>query len=357
MSSRAGLSFGGLLVGIGLGWIVFTSLDISARSMAWLLIILGSAVIGATILSSVLRVRTGGVISAFAVGLVISLLMTSGFVGPIGPLAFSKERTREFTGAVNASSIHFETKNVNGQVNVSSWTRPNAYNVTLSIRGKGTTETQAQDALSKLKESLSTQTQSGVLRLTLAFDVPTGTWNYLEVNVTVHVPADKITRLDVETTNGAIIVRDITASTLKLKTVNGAILFNNVNAMDVEAGTTNGGISGTVEADKLSATTTNGAVTVRIPSLRSGNYTLRSTNGLVTADITTGVSTGIRLDLSNTNGAITVSVPGMSYQTNTAHQKIGQTLGYETSVIKISVNARTTNGDIRVTDIRATTGI
>ncbi len=106
MRESSALWFGGVLLGIGVGWYVFNSIDLSQNMIAWLFIILGAGVV----LSGLMKWispgtpfnRLGGSIAG---GLVIALFMTQGFsfitglsnIGGWGP--YTAQDTKTFTGA------------------------------------------------------------------------------------------------------------------------------------------------------------------------------------------------------------------------------------------------------------------
>ena len=86
MSKSSGLGFGGFLLGLGVGWVVFQYLDISGNIFAWLLILGGAGVVVSSLFQSRLPYRNiGGLVGGVMGGLILALFITSGF-GFIGDI-------------------------------------------------------------------------------------------------------------------------------------------------------------------------------------------------------------------------------------------------------------------------------
>ncbi len=60
MSGRGGLGFGGFLVGLGTGWMVFQEIHVSGELFAWIMIIAGAGVVASSLLFSSRRNRHFG---------------------------------------------------------------------------------------------------------------------------------------------------------------------------------------------------------------------------------------------------------------------------------------------------------
>ena len=81
MSQKSGaIGFGGFLIGLGIGYLVFKQLNITFNEAAWALIILGVAIV----LSAVIRSISPGlgihrVVGGLAGGLILALFLTQGF--------------------------------------------------------------------------------------------------------------------------------------------------------------------------------------------------------------------------------------------------------------------------------------
>lgn len=356
MGNRRGLGFGGFLVGLGVGWIIFTSVDVSSRILAWLLIAAGGAIVATALLSYISPgFRLTGVAASVVAGLVIALVFTSGFgifwPGPTngGPYPYSKEEPRSYSGVATAEKLLFQVESINGQIDVSTWEK-DEFSIELTVKARGATESEAQSNLEKVDTSIDERLVQGRLELTLTIDVPRLTWNRVSVDVTVTLPADAVVDLDVETTNGAISLARLNGGTLKFRTTNGVLSFDKTEAITIRGSTTNGRIEGDVEAESLIVDTTNGVIELIIPSLRSGEYDLETTNGNVDIKVVPSDAVGFNLDVSTSVSTVTFDLPNLNYDLNTARHKRAQTEGYEDKPIRISIDASTTNGSGKVHD-------
>ncbi len=142
MSRSSGLGFGGFLIGLGVGWVFSTYLEVSRTMFSWLIILAGAAVVASSLISrSSYRNEYGGLVSGLLGGLVLSLIFTSGFSFLSGGFngdsfgSYTAHDTQTFNGAITASRISLEIDNFNGPISVSTWSK-NEYNVELDIRAR-----------------------------------------------------------------------------------------------------------------------------------------------------------------------------------------------------------------------------
>ena len=99
MSKGQNLGFGGVLIGFGLGWLVFSYFEISSDLISWLVIIAGLGIVAGSLLSrNRFQFNYGGLISGLVGGLILSLIFTNGF-GFIGNIF-----GRSITGSGNLVS-------------------------------------------------------------------------------------------------------------------------------------------------------------------------------------------------------------------------------------------------------------
>lgn len=354
MRNPRGLGFGGFLVGLGVGWIVFTTIDVSSQILAWLIILAGGAIVASTLLSYLSPgFKLTGVTTSLIVGLVIALVSTSGF-GALWPgswnggdYPYSVEETRDFSGVATAGDLLFKVDNVNGNIEVSTWERAE-YEVELTVKARGTSDSDARNNLGKVDTSLDDRLVGGRLELVLTISVPRLTWNRISINIAVTLPADAEVDLDVETTNGEISLAQLKGETLRLRTTNGDLSFDGVEATTITGSTTNGRIRGVAEAEDMTASTTNGGIELSIPSARSGEYDLGTTNGNVKITVTPSDEAGFDLDMRTTSATVTFNLEDLTYEVNTNTHKKAQTEGYDAKPIQISIEASTTNGSVRV---------
>ncbi|MGN6742361.1 MAG: DUF4097 family beta strand repeat-containing protein [Amnibacterium sp.] len=153
-------------------------------------------------------------------------------------------------------------------------------------------------------------------------------FGFCDLRVRVGVPAGS--DLSVQDTNGAVVVRDLTGS--------------------VDASTTNGAVSLTGLTGDVSATSTNGQVEVLAGS--SATVVAGTTNGAVRLEFS---SPPRSVHATSTNGAVTVRVPadGTTYavQASTVNGGIGGDVTNDPSSSR-SITASTVNGRITVEHLR-----
>jgi hypothetical protein len=356
MSNSRGIGFGAFLVGLGAGWLIFTFIDVTSKTFAWILIILGAGIVASGVLRYISpKVPLSGVVSSLSVGLIIALIFTSGlgfiwpWSGPGGPYRYTLDESRNLKGDALAPNLLFRVENVNGQIDVSTWDRPE-YNVDLAIKAQGNTEREAQSNLEKVDTTIEENLVQGRLELVLTISVPRLTWSRVSVNVAVTLPADATVDLDIQTTNGGIKMEDLTGSMLTLSTTNGDVAFDGVEADTISASTTNGRISGSVQAADMTADTTNGVISLSLPCTRTGSYGLETTNGNVDVTVVPSGDVGFDLDASTSSGGATLDLSGLTYETSTSRHKVAHTEGYETKPVQIEIDASTTNGNVSVGD-------
>jgi len=354
MARPRGLGFGGFLIGLGAGWMTFRYMTLTTQMWAWLMIIAGSAIVASAVVSYYKPgFNAGSLVSAVAGGLILSLVMTQGlgFVNFIsdsgGVYPYSEEEVRNFDGGVAVSDVLFSTENVNGIVDVSTWSS-NSYSINVTVIGKGTSESDALSMLGNVETDVSTFPVGGRLEIVLTIDVPRTLWKKATVNVEVKLPASATVDLDVSTTNGELRTTDLTGGDLYLTLTNGNMVIDDVTASTIHASTTNGNVQGTLEAEDVSARTTNGRITLEVPSQMSGSYDLSSTNGNIEVSVSPSQDVGFKVDLSVSNGVTSISLPDLDYTTNTAKHKVAETEGYSSMSVKIEVEASTTNGNVEV---------
>ena len=329
-------------------------MSLTADLVAWLLVIAGGAIVASSILSYISRgIPLTGMVSWLAVGMIIALLTTSGpaqFFSTdwvTGVYPYSTEESMNFPGAATESTVLFVVENVNGQIEVDTWDR-DEYNIDVTVRAKGTTEEDVQDALEKVDITLDDRVTAGRRELILTISVPKLTWMKVSVSMTVTLPADATIDLDLITVNGNIETSNIAGGDLSLHSTNGEVSFDHVYAPKIAISTTNGRIRGYVEAGTMTATTTNGQIDLTLPSTRSGSYTLSTTNGDINVNVDPSENTGFDIDLRTTTGGVTIDIEGLTYDTDTTKHKSAQSIGFASKTIQIEVDASTTIGSVTV---------
>ncbi len=353
MSNRGAIGFGGFLLGLGLGYLLFRELNLTLNSAAWILIILGSAIV----LSAVIRAVSPGlglhrIVGGLAGGLIFALFLTQGisfFTGIIGVnngfLPYLTSDVKTYTGASTGDSVYLRLGSMNGEITVTTWNQQE-YRIVSTITARGTTQKEADDNLANLGKDLVNVDAASQQSLTLVYNSPILINNPYQINVEVKLPANAKLDLDLTTSNGIVTVSNVNGGSVTIHTSNGALRLNNVKADTLSGSTSNGPITGTFDATNCDLETSNGPLTIQIPSTMSGTYSFQTSNG--NADVTVGSTTEYRFDASTSNGDVTFSVPNFIYSRDTRTSKAGQTVGYDTAQTKISVAVQTSNGSVTV---------
>ena len=352
MSYTRGLGFGGFLIGIGAGWIIFTNYSVDSNISSWLLILLGLSIIVSSILPRLLPdLRIGGLFSGLVIGMIVAMVINTGF--SILPWSnsypYSEEGYKNFTDSVIADSILFETLNINGQIHIESW-EENQYKVSAKVLAKGRTVSDAESNFNEVDIQLNDDLNSGVQELELEITIPQTLRNRINIDITVYVPSDSIMDVDVSTTNGGIILESINGGDFYIETTNGDLVFYDVTADIIDGDTTNGGIRGTTQSSDFSGKTTNGDISLTLPSTESGSYNLRTTNGNVNLIVSQNAETGFNLDCSLSNGNLVFDLDDLSYTEQTSKSKDATTQNWDTASVQIEIDASTTNGNINISD-------
>jgi hypothetical protein len=356
MSSDAALGFGGFLVGLGLGWVLFSYIEVSFNIFAWLLIIIGAAIIVSRLISwgggsaGVVNKFIGG----FSGGLIIALFLTSGISliqdisgngGILGP--YNAEDHLSFSGVTDQDRTFFECNNFNGRVTVSTWDKEE-YNITLRIRARGDSTREAQELIDDLDIQLNKESVEDQLRIVLDYDIPLNIRRRLAIDVMVNLPRKSGIGLDVESSNGAIELNNIQGGGILLDTSNGAISLFNVYGDSIDGSTSNGLIEGVIEASMVNLRTSNGRIEVELPGTESGEYTLDTSNGRIEVSLRRTSNVGFEIDASTSNGNIDLNLHDLDYSTDTKNRKVARTTGFEDMGVKITIKADTSNGNIEM---------
>jgi len=346
--NRPQLGFGGFLLGLGVGWIIFTYFEIPGNLLAWLLILAGAGVIVSALISwSRPRLNIGGLVGGMMGGLILSLFITSGF-GIIGDITrggisatYRFKDTKSYSGAVPAGRVYLEVDNFNGPVSVSTWDEAE-YKVDLKI---GATRREYLDDLNVDFKEGGTQDQT---RLSLGYDISPTERSRYAIEVEVYLPADAVIGLDLISSNGGIYLTEIEGDTLMLKTSNGPIEFDDVSAERIDGDTSNGRIWGRVEAPDTDISTSNGAIDLTLPCTVTGEYMLSTSNAAIDLKVSSSSEVGYSLDLSTSNGSVDFNLPNLSYTTNQRTRKVAETTGFDAKEVQITIKGSTSNSGIDV---------
>jgi hypothetical protein len=345
MRNTVQLGFGGFLIGLGLGWYISQTFEISYILFAWLVVIAGVAVIVSALISwKSPRLPVGWLPAALMIGLVLSLFLSSGFGFEE---RYRAEGTRTFDGIVNANSVSFLVANRNGEIRVSTWNE-SEYKVELTIRAKGFTYDEAQRLIDGLDIDLIEERVQNQLRLILDYNIPSQTWNRLSIQVTAKLPAAAKIALDLDSSNGGIYLSNITGETVQIQTSNGPLVVEKVYAENILGITSNGEITGETEATVASLATSNGRIQLVIPSTASGDYDLTTSNGAISLTLSASPQVGYDLDLSTSNGNIDIDLSDLDYTKNEKTNKNAKTTGFAGRAVQITIEADTSNGNVNI---------
>jgi hypothetical protein len=353
LSDSPALGFGGFLVGLGVGWVVFSTFELSGNMFAWLIIICGAAVVVSSLLSrGRYGRRTGGLVGGVIGGLVLSLFITTGF-GFIdifdggSPGTYRAETTESFTGTMTADSVYLSVDNFNGPVSVSTWDR-SEYSVELLIKAKGTTTSQAEKNLEDFVIDFDESMVQGQGRLILRYGIPATAYNKYSVQVEAFLPVDAVIDLELDSSNGAMSLKDLVGGEIQLDTSNGAFAFDNIYAESINAETSNGAISGDFEAPDTFISTSNGAIDLTLPCTVTGEYILRTSNGQVDLSLSSSSDVGYDIDASTSNGVVSIGLPNLDYSVNQRTSKEARTVGFQGKEIQITLDVSTSNGSVDI---------
>ena len=296
--NKSSLGFGGFLLGLGVGWWVFTMFDIPRNFFSWLLILAGAGIVVSALISWRLpRPEVGGLISGLMGGLILSLFITTGFSfvsdisGGVAAGTYRAQDTRSYSGMMAANSVYFEVDNFNGPIQVSTWGK-NEYSLNLLIKAKGTSQQIAEKRLEDFKVDLVETIVQEQGRLVLQYDIPATAKRYYSVEVEANLPSQASIDLEMYSSNGKIELNDLKGESLNLRTSNGEIVLNNVFAEKIMGDTSNGAIRGMFDALDTTLSTSNGRIELTLPCTMTGKYELETSNGDVELTLSSKLSIG-----------------------------------------------------------------
>jgi len=350
MSRNSGaIGFGGFLLGLGIGYLIFRNFALSLNDAAILLIILGVAIILTTIVRSVAsNYGLHRIIGGFAGGLILSLILTQGLglaTSGNSPLPYSKTETMTYSGASNFNEVSLKLGSMNGEITLSTWNKPE-FSIASTITAMGMTQQDADNSFANLPKNLVNTNSSTKQSLTLVFSPQDTISNPFKIRVDVKLPANSILDLDLTTSNAMIIITNVNGDNVNLRTSNSAIRFNNVNSTTVTGETSNSQITGTVTSTTCNLSTSNGPISIQVHSGRIGDYKLQTSNSNI--DVTIPTKVECRVDASTSNSDVSIAIPNFVYSLNKDTSKAGQTSDFDSASIRISVEAQTSNSAIRI---------
>jgi len=254
---------------------------------------------------------------------ILSLILTVVFAGTA-----SAERLQEpFDRTLDVrpgTSVSIE--NTNGRIAVSTWDEPR-------VRIHAVRKAETKDVLDKVTVEVR-QTGDGISIISRTprhndggsfLDMIFGNDGNASIDYEVTVP--RSTELKAENTNGAISVSDVSGTT-RLATTNGRIEAMRCSG-SINAGTTNGSIKvellQVASGKPMKFETTNGSITLSVPSSYAADVEAETTNGSIRTDLPVTTKSfsrrelrgtinggGAQLGLYTTNGSIEVRSTGVA---------------------------------------------
>ena len=351
----SGLGFGGFLLGVGGGYYIFQYVEFSFDIISYLLILMGVGIILGSVLSKGGKSPLSDVFGGVVGGLFLAVFLTQGF-GLIGDFTnqwddidspiYRATETVSLDALLDADALILTVEAVNGGIGVSPWSG-DSVELELEIRAKGDTDAEAERNIDDFEYTLQDTTVGGTQELSLTFPISNTNWNLYTVVVTIKVPEGVETELLLDSTNGKIVVSDLVLTGIDVETTNGVITLNDVESPTINVDTTNGGIFGTITSSETHFSTTNGVITIELTA-SSGEHDFDTTNGIIELTLPTGTDIGYSIDLDTSVGAIAVNLPNIDYSVDRIRNKIGETEGFSSKDIQITINAETTIGAIEL---------
>ena len=318
MSNREAIGFGGFLLGLGTGYLVFRELNLTFNSVAWVLVIIGATIIASALIRwASPNLGLHRVVNGLTGGLFLALFLTQGFSFFTGIVNFgnpympySTSEVKTYTDVSAPDSVYLRLGTMNGEITLTTWDK-NEYSIVSTITARGSTQKEADDNLANLGKNLVSSDIAAQQSLTLVYTSATFVNNPSQINIEVKLPAKVKLDLDLTTSNGVVTVSNVNGGNVVVHTSNGALRLNNVKAGILRGSTSNGALTGSIDATTCTLSTSNGPMALELISNLSGTYTLQTSNGKV--DVTVGSNAAYRLDASTSNGDVTFDLPNLTY--------------------------------------------
>jgi len=353
--NNKGLGFGGLLLGIGLGWLIFHNIGFKTEYIAYLLILTG---LGMTItgllpdkksrqpLQGIIGGLIGGFILAafFTQGLGLVYEFTDTFPQTINP--YSATDTINLKIPLKGDQVNINVNSVNGAINVHSW-NGDSIRFDLTVTARGATSSEANSNLADFTYQLDENVTGETQEISLRFPISMDKWTKYIIKTDIYIPEEAKPVYDLTTVNGAITLIELSAEAINVKTTNGAVALTEITANLVNAETTNGAITASLTTSSSRLTTTNGGIRVTY-SETGGKYSLQTVNGGIEVELPTGDEIGYVLNLDTGIGSIHVNLADIDYSVDKPRTKIGESHDYNEKPVLIELEARAAIGSIDI---------
>ena len=253
--------------------------------------------------------------SMIRITLLSTALLLAGTIAYAETFQDTIEKTLPF-----AAGNRLSVSNTNGDVEVSTWDR-DEIEIVADKRVKSGSEGRAEEAFEALKVVID-ESADGI---TVSTEYPKSKGGWFgnvnsQVRYSIRVP--KRADLELETVNGKVMVEGVEGQ-IGLETTNGGIRVEDAGG-SVTARTTNGSIDCELrevgDDEDMDFRTTNGSITLTLPSDVQASLSARTTNGSVSTDFPVTVQGtfrknrlegdlnggGASLELKTTNGSIKI---------------------------------------------------
>ena len=247
--------------------------------------------------------------------LALTSLFTAAFaLGGCSSMAGFDQATEDFHLSYTLQpGGQLDLANTNGSVEITGWDRP-------SLDVSGTKYGPDAERLKEIKVNVN----AGGKNATITTDIPKGDWHgSYGVRYRIRAPRNIVLH-QIETTNGAVTVEDLSGGghikstngklaltyltgDYRAETTNGAIEIENCSGLE-RADTTNGSVRGHLKEGAIEANSTNGTVDITVDNPRESKaIKLTTTNGSLTLALAQFHSNAVRVE--TTHGSVNLRLP------------------------------------------------
>lgn len=230
------------------------------------------------------------------------------------------------------------------------------YVLTATLQGRGTTESDARDALDLLRFLNDDDLEGATLELSFLVErigqTPVsqliGQQASHGASFILVVPSEPGHRLLADTSNGAISVTGLHGPSLALDTSNGAISVAG-SFDDAQLDSSNAAIELDGIFNEVVADTSNGPILGDIEATHSGRLLLTTSNAAIQVDLVGGSDTGFDVTADTSNADASIQLDGDSDSGD--DDASARSPGYEGKRIRVAVTAETSNAPIAIDEV------
>jgi hypothetical protein len=249
----------------------------------------------------------------------------------------------------SGKKIDVELSTWNGRIVVEPWDEPGfRVNVTANVMPSVESQTPCEAGKALLEGLLACDVADDSLKVKLSHGKAVSGASF-----NVRLPRKFLYDMDLETQNGRVSLGEFECRMITVETSNGRIDLDNTRGVMTQLETSNGRINVNGITQRLSARTSNGGITV-MPRKIAGEsqYELTTSNGAIEVQVADADKVGYHIDAKTSLGRISLDLPNLAYQVRdegTVRREIlTETSGFSESTDKLTIKARTSNGQIRI---------